>query len=207
MDSKCARGSDARSLRPLTLFAMLALFAVPALAGAHGLPTVTLTATDASASEVGPDPGVFTFTRTGGNLAAPLTVSYTLSSGAPGAAQNNVDYQIIPNTIVIPADALSATRTITPLADNLAEGPETVILTLSASASYLIGTPSTDTVTIADDAAVVTLAATNASASELGLDPGVFSGIFVHNQFGPEQLNVTKEEEICVPSSVINSPG
>src|SRR5690606_39057290 len=37
-------------------------------------PIVTIAATDANAAEAGRDQGTFTFTRSGGNVAAPLTV-------------------------------------------------------------------------------------------------------------------------------------
>ena len=54
------------------------------------LPQVTVVASDPDASEVGPDSGAFTFTRSGGNTAQALTVYYTLGGnatcGAPGSS-------------------------------------------------------------------------------------------------------------------------
>jgi hypothetical protein len=41
--------------------------------------------------------------------------------------------------------------TITPIDDPTVEGPETVILTITASTSNVVGTPATATVTIADN--------------------------------------------------------
>ncbi|MCM3901686.1 MAG: hypothetical protein ND866_08270 [Pyrinomonadaceae bacterium] len=110
-------------------------------------PIVTVTATDANASEAGQDPGVFTFTRTGGNLAAALTVSFSRG----GTAANNSDYSNIGSSVTIPGNQSSTTVTITPIDDTAVEGPETVILTITASTSYVIGTPSSATVTIADN--------------------------------------------------------
>ena len=135
------------------------------------VPVVTIEATDAAASEVGPDTGTFTFTRTGDTTSA-LTVSYTRG----GTAANGVDYASIGTSIVIPAGSASVTRTITPLNDALVEGPETVILTLADGAKYDLGATTTATVTIADNPVpVVTIEATDAAASEVGLDTGTFT--------------------------------
>src|SRR5207237_1035028 len=57
------------------------------------LPTVTVTASDANASESG-DTGAFTITRTGGTASA-LTVNYSLN----GSASNGSDYQQLGNSV------------------------------------------------------------------------------------------------------------
>lgn len=136
-------------------------------------PIVTVIATVAQASEAGPVPGELTFNRSGGNLAAGLTVLCDFS----GTAANNADYVFTSCDTTIPANQSSTSRTITPRADNRVEGSETVIATIgpSITSSYLIGTPSAATITIADDPAVVTLTATDPDAAEAGLDPGVFT--------------------------------
>jgi hypothetical protein len=110
-------------------------------------PVVTLTATDSNAGEAGQDVGVFTFTRSGGNLAAALTVRFSRS----GTAANSSDYLNIGFSVVTPANQSSGTVTITPVDDATVEGPETVILTITADANYVIGTPAAATVTIADN--------------------------------------------------------
>jgi hypothetical protein len=109
---------------------------------ADSVPTVTVTATDANAAEAGTDPGTFTFTRTGPTTLA-LTVNYTVG----GTATAGVDYSSIGTFVTIQAGQLSATRAVTPIDDAVAEGPETVALTL-ASGSYVIGTPNSATVTL-----------------------------------------------------------
>jgi hypothetical protein len=114
------------------------------------VPTVTIVATDANAAEAGLDGGVFTVTRTGSTATA-LTVNYTVG----GTASNGVDYQTIPTSVVIPTSASTATITVTPIDDSVNEGDETVVMTLSASASYSVGSPGTATVTIADNDAPV----------------------------------------------------
>src|SRR5437879_4205543 len=141
-------------------------------------PTVTTVATDATASEQGPDTGTFTVSRTGGTASA-LTVQYSLG----GSATYGIDYQSLPNSVTIPAGAASAIVTVTPIDDTEVEGDETVILTISADAAYNIGSPNSATVTIADndqppgppENPTVVVAATDANASEQGLDTGTFT--------------------------------
>jgi hypothetical protein len=89
---------------------------------------------------------VFTFTRTG-----PTTFALQVNFGIGGTAGNAADYQNILGSVVIPAGQASTTLTITPVADGVSEPDETVILTLQASpTTYLIGSPSSATVTITD---------------------------------------------------------
>jgi len=82
------------------------------------LPTVTATASDASASEVNRDPGVVTITRSGSTTAS-LTVNFALG----GTASNGTDYNSLPSSVTIPAGAASATVTVTPVDDALVDGP------------------------------------------------------------------------------------
>ncbi len=57
---------------------------------------------------------------------------------------------------------------INPIDDTLAEGSETVILTLGTGTGYTVGATNTATVTIADNEVlpVITIAATDGSAGE-----------------------------------------
>jgi uncharacterized repeat protein (TIGR01451 family) len=137
-------------------------------------PAVSVAATSPSASEVGPVNGVFTFTRgSGGNPAAPLTITYSVG----GTATNNIDYNHITGSVTIPANQTTATVTIVPILDALVEGDETVILTVTpAPASYAVGTSATAMVTIVDaPTPAVSVAATTPSASEVGPVNGVFT--------------------------------
>jgi hypothetical protein len=108
-------------------------------------PEIDLAATDASASESGPDPGTFTISRTGATD-LDLTVAYAIS----GTAVNGSDYQTIPGTITLASGSSSATVTITPIPDTVADGDRTVVLTLTASSAYNLGSGLSDTVTIHD---------------------------------------------------------
>jgi len=108
---------------------------------------VEVVASDNVASETGPDTGTFTFTRTGGNLQSTLPVRVELS----GTAFHGPDYQLVDTTIVFQPGQTTATMTITPIADGTAEGPETVILTLSAGdPNFTPGAAATATITIND---------------------------------------------------------
>jgi hypothetical protein len=112
---------------------------------ADSVTTVSIAATDDTASEAGPNTGTFTFTRSaGGNQAAALTVFYTIS----GTATNGSDYQAIGGSISIPANQSSVTLTITPIADAVAEGAETVTLTLTPNNAYTVDMANAATVTI-----------------------------------------------------------
>ena len=53
--------------------------------------------------------------------------------------------------MVIPDGQASATVTVTPVDDSDSEGDETVELTLASGTGYTIGSPGSDTVTIADN--------------------------------------------------------
>jgi len=133
--------------------------------------TVSVIASDASASETAPDAGTFTFTRTGSTAAA-LVVQYRVG----GTATNVSDYAALSGTVTIPAGQASATVAVAPVNDTEAESSETVNVTVQPSASYSVGTPAGATVTIADnDLPTVTIVATDASAAEAGPDTGTFT--------------------------------
>jgi hypothetical protein len=134
-------------------------------------PTVTVVASDASASETGPDGGVFTFSRTGSTAGA-LVVRY----GVGGTATSGADYAALDGTVTILAGQASATVAIAPVNDSEFEGSETVILTVQPDGGYSTGSPAAATVTIADnDRPTVTIVATDARASEAGADTGTFT--------------------------------
>jgi hypothetical protein len=148
----------------------LALLLATASDAMAQLSTVTITASDPTADESGLETGAFTLTRTGGDLSAALSVGVTRG----GTASNGFDYAFISSQILIPANQSSLVVLVTPLADNLAEGDETFSLTLDPLPTYEIGSPASATVTIADDPAIVTIAAPDPDADEAGPDPGTF---------------------------------
>jgi N-acetylneuraminic acid mutarotase len=111
--------------------------------------TVTVAALDAAAAETDGtttrNPGRFRFTRTG-PTAEPLVVHYTLG----GTATPDVDYGAPSGRVTIEAGATSRSVYIYPKWDALAEGTETVTVTIIAGAGYAAGAPTVGTVTIAD---------------------------------------------------------
>jgi hypothetical protein len=121
----------------------------PGTIGAPPTPTVSIVATDASAAESGSDPGRFRITRTGPTVSL-LTVSYTIASG-PGRA-SGADYgPILTGAVTIPSGQSFLDVAITPVDDSVFEGPETLMLTLSDTGNYDVATPSSATITIADN--------------------------------------------------------
>jgi uncharacterized protein YjiK len=118
----------------------------PGTIGAPATPVVAITATDPNASETGSDPGTFRITRTG-SIAGSLIVNYTISGTASPA-----DYTpALGTTATIAPGQSFVDIPVTPIDDGLFEGAETVTLTVFDTGSYDAGTPTTATVTIADN--------------------------------------------------------
>jgi hypothetical protein len=154
------------------------------------LPTVTIVATDATATEPSlsllppTDTGLFTITRSGGDISVPLTVNLSIG----GTATNDVDYFLINNTVTIPANQSSVTIPISPKFDTIVEGNESVVLTLLSNPNYTIGSASSATVTIQDtvNLPTVTIVATDATATEpsSSLLPPTDTGLFTITRSG-----------------------
>jgi hypothetical protein len=105
-------------------------------------PIVSVSATDPTAAEQGPDPGTFTLSRTG-STGSPLTVDLVLS----GSAEEGTDYAWITTPVTFAAGASRVQVTITPLADTPGEPMETVHL--AASGTAILAGPYVPTVTLA----------------------------------------------------------
>ena len=107
---------------------------------------VNIFASIPNSKEAGPVNGQFIVTRDNSNTAVSLRVFFTVG----GTASNGVDYVFISSFVDIPVNQTSVTIPVTVNRDNLVEGNETVVLTLSASNTYSFGVSSAATVTIAD---------------------------------------------------------
>lgn len=108
-------------------------------------PDVSVSVTDAIASEFGPNPGVFTVSRTGRtdiSLSVPVTFA--------GSAVNGTAYQTLSSPVVIPAGAATQNVTLTPIPDSIAQGDRTATLTLGVSPFHNNGTASGASLTIQD---------------------------------------------------------
>jgi hypothetical protein len=110
-------------------------------------PAVSVVATDPDAAEPGAtvNSGIFTFSRTS-RFHEVLVINYAVS----GTASNGDDYTTLSGSLTIPAGQSTMTVVVSPKADGVPEGPETVVVTVSASAGYTVGASSQATVTIGD---------------------------------------------------------
>jgi hypothetical protein len=130
-------------------------------------PTVTVQATTANASEQGPTNGVFTFTRVGGDQTQPLTINYAVA----GSATNTTDYGNLNGTVTILANQPTVTLNVVPVDDVAPEPTETVVLTISDSANYAVGTANNATVNIADNENTIYITTVTATTAENGSSP------------------------------------
>lgn len=142
------------------------VFAKAPLYATNHLPIINVAATAPSASEAGPVPGSFTFTRRG-STADPLTVNYKFS----GTATKWDDYRRsqgdIPEFITFPAGASSVTLTIVPVVDSKTEVNETVVLSVQTNAAYNIGNNASATVNISDTAVKISSIRRSPSTGEV----------------------------------------
>ena len=158
---------------------------------AAGRPRVRITATDPASSELGLNSGTFTIIRSGPtNAALAVKLSRHGTAFVPSDYTNNPAPSGVPLQIVIPAGATLLHLMIHPLADTLAEGPETVTLTLIEDAGYDFDGLAEATVTIVDEDSPV-LARVEVSTSHpagptdnLAPESGSDSGTFVFSRDG-----------------------
>jgi len=107
---------------------------------------VSISATDASAAEAASDTGTFRVSR-GVASSGVLGVNYTVTGTASSA-----DYsETLSGSVNIADGNTYVDITITPVDDTLLDAGETVILTVTTGTGYVVGSPSSDTVTITDD--------------------------------------------------------
>jgi len=134
--------------------------------------SATVYATIPNANEVGPINGEFTVYLSG-PAAVSTIVSYTLS----GTATNGTQYTIASNSVTFAAGETSEIVPVVVLNDGIADGDQTVILTLTSTseATAVVDTPSVATVTITSIApSFATINATVPNASEVGPVDGQF---------------------------------
>lgn len=108
-------------------------------------PTVEIVASDAVACEFGTNTARFSVVRSGDTNPA-VTVNYTIS----GTAINGSDYVSVPGSVTLAAGRIATNIVITPIADNLVEGDETVTLSLIPSTNYILTTLTNATIVLQD---------------------------------------------------------
>ena len=126
--------------------------------------TVTVSVPDAEAAEANANPGVIRLTRSGGNVAAPLVVTYAVS----GTATAGADYQPLAGSVTFPAGAASVELSIRPVDDTAVEPVETVVVTLLPGTGYAVGPAARGEVAITSDdrPPLPTVSIANASTTE-----------------------------------------
>lgn len=114
----------------------------------HSRPTVTIATSASEALEVDGTNGEYTFTRNG-DTTYPLIIPITPS----GDAVADTHYTALPANITIPASQTSATLSVDPISDNIAQGDRTV--TVTASDDFALVSSDSADVTIKDKPADV----------------------------------------------------
>ena len=130
------------------------------------LPTISISVTDATATEADQTTATLSIQRTGDTSEA-LTVNYTVG----GTATPGSDYQPLSGSVMIAAGQPIATISVVPIDDDEVELDEAVILSLSRDNGYRVGTPATATVTIISDEAAPP-SGSDLIVSELSGTPG-----------------------------------
>ncbi|AVS92808.1 Ig domain-containing protein,Calx-beta domain-containing protein [Paracidovorax avenae] len=126
--------------------------------------TASITVSPSSANEDSGTPFVYTVTLSQANSSA-TTVNLTRS----GTATSGTDYTGAVTSVVVPANATSASFSVTPVADTTVEPDETVIFQVANGSGYSIGNPSSATATIVnDDYPSASIAVSPASVAEDG---------------------------------------
>ncbi len=114
--------------------------------GGLALPaTVSLAAHDATTSEEDGN-SARVILRREGILSSSLTVALEVS----GTATPGTDYTTLPATVTFPANSAEISLTINATPDSLAEGPETLTLSLQNGADYSLSASSTANITLED---------------------------------------------------------
>ncbi|MBB6236584.1 putative repeat protein (TIGR01451 family), partial [Pedobacter sp. AK013] len=168
LDDNIAEGTET------VILTMAAATSNPSITASTVPATVNITDNDTSVasitagtpgSENGPVNGTFTVTLSNPS-SQPTTITYTLG----GTATEGSDYSaIVTKTITIPAGQTTGTITIPVLTDNIVEGTETVIATLTNSGNPLVSVSNTPaTINITDN----TTATVTVAATKDGAEPG-----------------------------------
>lgn len=135
--------------------------------------TVSIDATDNTATEARLSTGLFMFSRNA-NTSMPLVVNFQVT----GTATPNRDYVDLGTNVEFPTGAARVNQTVTPIQDMLQETNEPIVLTLLPSEDYQIGVNSSATVNIVSDEAItqrVSVRTTDNMATEAGLTNGTFT--------------------------------
>ena len=109
------------------------------------------------ATGLGPTPGVFTITRSGGSNA--FTLNYTVT----GTAVAGVNYAALPSSVTFAANQTSTNLSVNVLTANPVTTAQTVVLTLTTNSNYFLGCNPQAVVTLLPNSSL-----TNSVASPAG---------------------------------------
>lgn len=148
--------------------------------------TVTITASDPTASETAGNPGQFTISRT-----APTTSSLTVNLNRTGTATSTTDYTGVGTSVSIPAGQSSVVINVAPVDDSLTEGTETVTLGIN-SGSYDIGAENYANVEIIDNdiPPTVFVSSPTANGALIASDNGLIVSATVDDDGTPQPVSV-----------------
>ncbi|MDV2450049.1 putative Ig domain-containing protein [Xanthomonas hortorum] len=118
--------------------------------------TVNITITPSLSASIAVSPAsrnedsgaAFTYTVT---LSQSSSSATTVNLSRSGTATSGTDYTGAPSSVVVPANATTATFSVTPVADTTVEADETVVISVASGSGYGIGSPSSATATIVND--------------------------------------------------------
>ncbi|AFY96341.1 Calx-beta domain-containing protein [Chamaesiphon minutus] len=152
--------------------------------------TITVVASDPTAFENIGSSATFTLNRANAKAGNAITVNYTLS----GRATTGTDYVNTTGSVTFLAGQETATVKIEPIADNIPEGLESVVLTIDDGFGYNLSDRSKQArITIADDSSQIELPLTVsiASASFNEGSTGTKSAVFNVTLNKPSEVDVT----------------
>jgi autotransporter-associated beta strand protein len=129
-------------------------------------PEVSIRASDPEANESSDSNAAFTVSvwpTPAVDLVIPIVISGSATSGS--------DFTALASSVTIPAGTNSVIIPVSVLGDNIGEGPETLIATLSEGSGYTLVPTTSATITIQETSDTVTITASDPNASKAG-DPG-----------------------------------
>lgn len=152
------------------------------------VPYVEVLGVDNAIEGATPTNGRFRFSVKGSSTAS-VTVNYTVS----GTATSGVDYTALSGSVIIPGNGINTSEiTVVPINDALAEDLETVILTITPSASYQIfGPSSTATAWLYDDEVPTVFVDANVNAYPPTLTENGTGGTFYVSRTGSTTAALT----------------
>jgi hypothetical protein len=158
------------------------------------LPSISVQATDAKATEAGSTGGQFQI-----SVSAPQASDLVVTYHTAGTTTSGADYIPLSGTAVIPAGQTSVNVDLQVIDDSDLETGEYVILALDPTPSYQVASPSEASVAIADDdydgtSPILSAIATDFRASEpgTGTDTGEFTITRTGSTTAPLTVSLTR---------------